>query len=167
MVNHPSFSICEAARENLDLVGCDSKDFASVLWGEKFGTFGTKPLLWVHAQVPADGPVRYSDMFIWFPAPRSAHFGMWLFRMAPDQQDPELQSWVAGRVVEPPGDPGEEVWLIDADQRIGVLGADRHWLDCMRFIDPDGRPVRPYALFPSLRTGLFGIGEEMVLAGWD
>ena len=106
-------------------------------------------------------------MFIWFPAPRSAHFGMWLFRMAPDQQDPELQSWVAGRVVEPPGDPGEEVWLIDADQRIGVLGADRHWLDCMRFIDPDGRPVRPYALFPSLRTGLFGIGEEMVLAGWD
>jgi hypothetical protein len=167
MVNHPSFSICEASRENLELVGCDCKDFASVLWGQEFGTFGNKPLFWVHAQVPADGAVRYPDKFIRFPAPGSAHFGIWLFNMPPGAQDPELVSWVAGRVVEAPGDPGEEVWLIDADQRVGVLGADRRWRDCMRFTDSDGHPVLPYSLFPSLKTGLFAIGGEMVLAGWE
>jgi hypothetical protein len=54
-------------------------------------------------------------------------------------------------------------------QRRGVAEGrtDRRWSDSMRFTDFEGHPVLPYALFPSLKTGLFAIGGEMVLAGWE
>jgi hypothetical protein len=170
MVTHPSFSICEASpedRKELGLVGAVTKSFASVMWGGKFGTFGTKPLVWISARVPADGPYPYKLDFVPFPAPDSAHTGLWLFKINPPQRHLQLVSWVAGEVVEPSGDPGEDVWLIDHRQRIGVLAADFHWIDCLRFTDADRGAVRPFALFPSLKTGLFGVGVEMVFASWD
>jgi hypothetical protein len=170
MVTHPIFSIYEVGpedQEELGLVGADTKTFASVMWGEEFGTVGAKPLVWISARVPADGPYPYNHDFTWFPAPKSAHTGVWLFRIGLPQRQLQLMSWVAGHVVEPSGDPGEDVWLIDADQRIGVIGADFQWRDCLRFSDANQPLVRPYALFPSLKTGLFGIGEEMVFAGLE
>jgi hypothetical protein len=170
MVLHPSFSICEASpedRKELELVGAETKPFASVMWGGKFGIFGTKPLVWISARVPADGPYPYKLDFTSFPAPDSAHTGLWLFKIIPAQRQLQLMSWLAGEVIEPSGDPGEEVWLIDHNQRIGVLAADFHWIDCLRFTDADRSPVRPFALFPSLKSGLFGIGEEMIFASWE
>jgi hypothetical protein len=170
MVTHPSFSIWEATpkvREELGLVGAETKSFASVMWGQEFGTFGARPLVWISARVPAAGAYPYGPDSTGFPAPRSAHSGVWLFRADPPKRQLQLVSWVAGRVVETSGDPGEEVWLIDHGQRVAVLDADFRWADCLRFTAADGGAVRPFAVFPSLKAGLFGIGGKMVFARWE
>ena len=164
----PSQYIEDRPEFQLALLGADGPGI-NVLWGRHFGLFGEGPIAWIGARVPADGPYPYAHgaRHTRFPRPDSAHHGVWILRVGTERKNLDVIAWTAGNVIEAPGDPSEELWLIAPSNRIGVLGSDLRFRATLRFVSPNGGEVRPFALFPSLKCGLFGAGAEMVFAGWN